>query len=152
MKTIICIKPSKAQYPFAADLSDQVLRVTTISPYLGCLRKVYAIIDHEKDTAYIMKNIGVGHYQIYGCDAVYKVFRPRKMLIRAFQKRACKWDMTKRDARRWAKSVSDCYFDNEGNAIPEMIDYMREFVEDDGTINVDQELFDNFACEEILCW
>lgn len=152
MKNIICIKPSKAQRPFTADLSEQVLRITTISPCPWLLRKADAIIYHETDTDYIMKNIGVGHYQIYGCDAVYKVFRPRKMLIRAFQKRACKWYMAKRDARRWAKSVAECYFDNEGNAIPEVIDYMRECIEDDGTINIDQELFDNFACEEISCW
>ena len=98
---------------------------------------------------YIMKRIGKNKYSAYGDSSVYTAIPMRKKLINAFQECAITYGwMNKRQARKWARRIADCYFGKDGKAIPEMIEAFSDWYDGDYS----QANFDDFAMTEISYW
>lgn len=136
MKTLICVKEgTKPHYPGTGFVGH----IVKVKPHTE-FNATDVIIDEENTLDFIMKRVGRGKYAIYGCDAVYiDIRRIRHKLIRAFAK-CC--GGSRKDARRWARCMADCYFDKKGNPV----------IDDMPFIDMSQTYFDDFAREEISNW
>lgn len=106
-------------------------------------------INNDDIPCYIMKRIAKSKYSAYGDSSVYTAIPMRKKLINAFQECAITYGwMSKRQARKWARRIADCYFGRDGKAIPEMIEAFSDWYNCDYS----QANFDDFAMTEISYW